>query len=288
MKISVCSDLHLEFGDLEIHNTDNTDVLVLAGDVCVIKDLEALVNDADAIGFVKYRSQRYHDFFKQVCSRWKQVIYIMGNHEHYHSDIATTIVTVRERLGYLTNLHVLERESIVIDDIRFICGTLWTDMNENNQETFKLVREYMSDFRVIKDSRAPVHFRDESGVYKTRTGKFTPQASVKEHNAMLDLIDFQATNSYQNIVIIGHHAPSKKSTHPRYQEQTIINGAYSSDLEEFIQKYPRIKLWVHGHTHDSFDYQVAQCRVVCNPRGYVGHETRTAGYKPKTVEVSNL
>jgi hypothetical protein len=27
-------------------------------------------------------------------------------------------------------------------------------------------------------------------------------------------------------------------------------------------------LWVHGHTHDSFDYVVNGTRVVCNPRGY--------------------
>ena len=286
MKISVCSDLHLEFGDLEIHNTDNTDVLVLAGDVCVIKDLEALTNVVE--GYVKYRSQRYHEFFQQVCKRWKQVIYIMGNHEHYHSDFPTTIVRARERLGYLTNLNILERQSIIVEDVKFLCGTLWTDMNEGDQETFDLVRDYMSDFRVIKNSSAGVTFRDQSGVFQTRTGKFTPEYSVHEHNAMLDLIEEHASESFRNIVVVGHHAPSKKSTHPRYHDQKIINGAYSSDLEEFIQKYPKIKLWIHGHTHDSFDYEVAQCRVVCNPRGYVGHETRTAGYKPQTVEVSNL
>jgi hypothetical protein len=28
-------------------------------------------------------------------------------------------------------------------------------------------------------------------------------------------------------------------------------------------------LGAHGHTHDSFDYQVGNCRVVCNLRGYV-------------------
>lgn len=28
-------------------------------------------------------------------------------------------------------------------------------------------------------------------------------------------------------------------------------------------------LWVHGHMHDSFDYQVDGCRVVCNPRRYM-------------------
>jgi hypothetical protein len=30
----------------------------------------------------------------------------------------------------------------------------------------------------------------------------------------------------------------------------------------------RVRLWVHGHTHDSFDYTIKGTRVVCNPRGY--------------------
>jgi hypothetical protein len=29
-----------------------------------------------------------------------------------------------------------------------------------------------------------------------------------------------------------------------------------------------IKFWFHGHMHDSIDYQVGECRVLCNPRGY--------------------
>jgi predicted phosphodiesterase len=287
MKISVCSDLHLEFGELEIHNTDNTDVLVLAGDICVISDLMQL-NDADLPGFASFRSQRYHDFFQHVCREWKHVIYIMGNHEHYHGDFATTIATARERLGYLTNLNILERQSILIEDVRFICGTLWTDMNQGNVETIEQVRGFMNDFRVIRDSRAPVHFRDESGTFKTRAGKFTPEASVVEHKAMLDLIKQQAADSYQNIVVVGHHAPTKSSTHPRYKDETRVNGAYSSDLTNIILDNPRIKAWIHGHTHDEFDYMIDSCRVVCNPRGYVGHEERAEGYQPKTLEVSNL
>jgi predicted phosphodiesterase len=286
MKISVCSDLHLEFGELEIHNTDNTDVLVLAGDICVIQDLLAKSDSGE--GYIKYRSERYHEFFQRACQEWKHVIYIMGNHEHYHGDFATTIATARERLGYLTNLFILEKESVIIEDVRFICGTLWTDMNKSNVVALSLIRDYMNDFRVIKNSSAPVHFKDESGTFRTRAGKFTPEHSVVEHKAMLDLISEQAKQSYQNIVVVGHHAPSKKSTHTRYENQSVINGAYSSDLEAFIESYPRIKAWIHGHTHDAFDYMVGGCRVVCNPRGYVGHEERADGYKPQTIEVSNL
>ena len=29
-----------------------------------------------------------------------------------------------------------------------------------------------------------------------------------------------------------------------------------------------MSLWVHGHTHHSFDYRAGATRIVANPRGY--------------------
>jgi hypothetical protein len=76
----------------------------------------------------------------------------------------------------------------------------------------------------------------------------------------------------EKFVVVGHHAPTKLSTHERYIGQYLMNGGYSSDLSEFIMDHPQIKLWTHGHTHDPFDYVVGETRVVCNPRGYAGHD----------------
>ena len=46
-----------------------------------------------------------------------------------------------------------------------------------------------------------------------------------------------------------------------------MNGAFVSDLSEVIERREP-DLWVHGHVHDSFDYQVGRTRVVSNPKGY--------------------
>ena len=35
MKIALASDVHLEFGTTSFNNTDNADVLILSGDICV-------------------------------------------------------------------------------------------------------------------------------------------------------------------------------------------------------------------------------------------------------------
>jgi Icc-related predicted phosphoesterase len=67
-------------------------------------------------------------------------------------------------------------------------------------------------------------------------------------------------------VVITHHAPSPSSVHPRFAGSPI-NAAFVADVERLMGA-DRVQLWVHGHTHDSFDYRVAGTRVVCNPRGY--------------------
>jgi len=89
----------------------------------------------------------------------------------------------------------------------------------------------------------------------------------------------------QKFVVVGHHAPTKLSTHPRYADELIMNGGYSSDLSEFILDHPQIKLWTHGHTHEEFDYLIGTTRIVCNPRGYINYEDRADNFKLKFVEV---
>ena len=67
-------------------------------------------------------------------------------------------------------------------------------------------------------------------------------------------------------VVITHHAPSRKSIHPRF-ERSLVNPCFVSDAERLLDG-TRAGLWIHGHTHDSFDYVVNGTRVLCNPRGY--------------------
>jgi Icc-related predicted phosphoesterase len=89
----------------------------------------------------------------------------------------------------------------------------------------------------------------------------------------------------QKFVVVGHHAPSKLSTHARYRHDTLMNGAYSTSLDEYIIDHPQIKLWTHGHTHEDFDYMLGSTRIVCNPRGYINHEERADRFELKTVEI---
>jgi len=283
MKIQLASDVHLEFGSISFDN-HGADVLVLSGDICVAADLIA-VDDSGVLDRFN-RSSTIHTFFQECCARFKHVIYIMGNHEHYHGDFATTFNILKERLGYLVNLHILEKESVIIDDVTFVCGTLWTNMNKEDPMTLAHVRGVMNDYRVINDSREPVHYKDVDGKFHTRTGKFSAMGSVVEHKEMLAFIKKTVDkNPTGKFVVVGHHSPSKLSTKPMYEREVIMNGAYSSDLSEFILDHPQIKLWTHGHTHHSFDYMIGSTRIVCNPRGYDGYEDDTGFDITKILEV---
>ena len=284
MKIAVCSDLHLEFDTLTLENTENAQVLILGGDICVANDIN-VKDDYDIMDRFG-RSATIHKFFQECCDRFPYVVYVMGNHEHYHGDYANTLANLRSRLGYLRNLHVLDKETLVVDDVTFIGGTLWTDMNQEDSTTMSHIKGIMNDFRRVKNSNREVNYKDHEGKFHTRAATFCPEDTVADHKLMMAYIAEIILGKWnQKFVVVGHHAPSRASTHPRYAHQELINGAYSSNLDEFIINHPQIKLWTHGHTHDDFDYLIGSTRVVCNPRGYADYEDRADTFQLKFVEV---
>jgi predicted phosphodiesterase len=299
MKIALASDVHLEFGHLDLPNTDNADVLILSGDICV----------ASKFG------PNYDRFFQQCSKEFKNVMYVMGNHEHYDGDFAKSGEILRNALSRYNNIHFLEKTCVKIDDVTFIGGTLWTDMNKEDPTTMFHVQRRMNDFQIVRNSNRMVtrtvpiyeenplytedgknggkYVTDERGFYK-EVGKkkkqdastLCPEDVVPEHKAMVEYIRTVIENKFdEKFVVVGHHAPSRQSTHPRYQHDTLMNGAYSSSLDEFILDHPQIKLWTHGHTHEDFDYMVGTTRVFCNPRGYINYESKADKWTLKSVEI---
>ena len=308
MKVAICSDLHLEFGDLELKNTEGADVLVLSGDILVENDLDIYDRRQYEMGFMRGKSRLYHDFFERVCSEFPHVVYVAGNHESYHGDFATTYTGLKTKLARHENLHILDKETFEINDYVFIGSTLWTDMNRNDPLTLEYIRHSMNDFRIIENSnrksyrKVPLYKKDDEGNYvkdekgnliqdgmkmKEEVSIFSPLDAVDEHVKCLAYIQTVYENQppWKTVIVVGHHTPSTKSCHPRYAHDDLMNGGYHSDLSEFILDRPAIKLWTHGHTHEDFDYMIGECRVVCNPRGYIKYEPRADKFKLKVVEV---
>jgi len=277
MKIALVSDVHLEFGDLEFDNDQGADVLILGGDICVASDMTQR-DPYNTLG-EEYRSNRFHNFFQRCSERFPHVIFIVGNHEHYHGDFTKTVPHFKDVLGYLPNLHILEKETFVLDDVTFIGGTLWTDMNRRDIRTLHEISRMMNDFRCVSHS---AKLADQRGW----GGRFTTTDAADDHAAMVEYIRLMIEGRWdQKFVVVGHHAPSRLSTHPRWANEAIMNGGYSSQLDDFILDHPQIKLWTHGHTHEDFDYQIGSTRILCNPRGYVNYEERADSWQLVTVEV---
>ena len=176
----------------------------------------------------------------------------------------------------------------------FFGGSLWTDMNKEDPHTLFGIKGYMNDYRIIEDSNELVNFSTPiyqdgqmvSKEFHTRPAKFSPEKSVSEHKATLvALKEAIGSHPLKNWIVVGHHAPSKQSTKPQYEKDVMVNGAYSSDLSEFILDHPQIKLWTHGHTHHNFDYMIGSTRIVANPRGYVNYEDQANNFTLQFIGV---
>jgi Icc-related predicted phosphoesterase len=269
MKVNVISDLHLEFEDLVLPDGD---VLILSGDVCEAKHLKEGIYNPNYKAFDfedKKRPDRWNRFFEEECRKYRKVVYVVGNHEHYGFQFEKTVPHIKSNLP--DNVHLLDNDIVDIDDVRFVGGTLWTDMNKGDYLTLYHVQRMMNDYRQI------TMFNRVKSVYH----RLTPERTIEEHKKTLDyiktVVDEDNTKKY---VVVTHHAPSKSSIHPRYQKDVTMNGAYSSELSEFILDRPQIKMWTHGHTHDTFDYMIGSTRIVCNPRGYKYYEQRAEEFDP--------
>jgi predicted phosphodiesterase len=231
MRLNVLSDLHLSLGPLAIPQND-ADVVILAGDIARPKEAIAW-----ASGFSK------------------PVLYVPGNHEFYGGSIAGTVAELK-RLSAGSNIHVLDDNELVIEGVRFLGSTLWTDFmlfgeGEQRELAMHEAQRFMRDFSRIRVGESA----------------FTPEASAAlfvQHSAWL--AGRLAAPHAGPTVVVTHHAPSPRSIHPRFVD-SLMNPCFVSDAEHLIDGR-RARLWIHGHTHDSFDYFVNGTRVLCNARGY--------------------
>ena len=214
---------------------------------------------------------KYRNFLERASVQFKHVIMIAGNHEFYHGRWYKALDTMRHECNQFHNVYFLEDQVKEIDEVLFVGSTLWTDMNKNEWHTKYQVKQGMSDFKIIKN--------DQNGYRNLH-----PDDVIVRHSKSLEFIKNTIVNTSKKIVVVTHHAPSDMSVADCYKGDILMNGAYRSNLEDFIMD-SNINLWCHGHTHFSFDYMLGNTRVVCNPRGYVGHEPIAEGYKFKYLDI---
>ena len=268
MKISLTSDVHLEFGPATIENKEAADVLILAGDVLVASDFQEKAYDRE---FYLKKIRDYDKFIESCCSEFNNVIMICGNHEHYSGNIDKSVKIIRDRYSNLFNFTLLDNEKTEIDGVVFLGGTCWTNMNKNDPMTKIRVRQSMNDFQLIHKTNGDT--------------LFNPDDAVLRYEKYVSFL-FQELDEEKPNVVISHHPPSKEFVHPKYRYDPEMNGAYCNDLDGFIIDHEKeIAAWVCGHVHHAHTEVIGDVPVYCNPRGYFGVEHDSTEIRLLTFEV---
>lgn len=240
VRFLVLSDLHIDsyarrgFPVGQIPEVD-CDAIIVAGDTA---------NNTVGVEWLIVEAERLQ----------KPLFVITGNHDYFGADIAAQDAILR-RLTAGTQVTFLQCDAVDIAGVRLLGTTLWTDYTYNAQpDTLAMAAHTMRDYReIIAYGRA-----------------FTPADSVALHlqqRAWLkDALQKAAAEGVPSVAIT-HHSVSPRSVSEQYKD-FASNAGFVTDLSAWMTADFAPKLWVHGHTHEAFDYQQGRTRVVVNPRGY--------------------
>jgi 3',5'-cyclic AMP phosphodiesterase CpdA len=241
-RIRILSDLHLELSAWTPPSVQ-ADVVVLAGDIDVgVRGLE-------------WARRHFHD---------TPVVYVPGNHEFYGARFHEVLDVLHESARSL-GIHLLDRDEVVLDGTRFLGTTLWAGFELYGSDAEDVARAMRDAKHLARDYRS-IRFGPQ--------GKFHPEHARELHRGQVKwLEDRLAEPGAGATVVVTHHLPHPRSIHPKYEGHRL-NPGFASDLSRLLR--PPVRLWVHGHTHESLDYNVGDIRVMCNPRGYIPMQPNVA------------
>lgn len=240
MLVRLISDMHLEFGKdweqaiVELPEDSET-VLVVAGDIDT--GLDAC------------------HFLQEVSSRFRHVVYVMGNHEFYGgNDLLRLPGQIREELEDFDKISLLEKDSVVIGNVRFVGTTCWTNIANEDPTIMMIIEQGMADYGQIKIDGQRIFAPDTIAEHK-KSVAFLETELEKEHDGPT--------------IVVTHHLPSFQSVHPMFHSRSAmaLNPGFYSNLEGLMHEF-KIDYWFHGHTHQTVEYDVNGCKVRMNPWGY--------------------
>lgn len=236
MRLLVLSDLHVEHAPFEPGAVD-ADVVVLAGDIH---------NGADALLWARATFPDH------------PIVQIAGNHEFYDREYDETLARLRE-VAQDTGIHFLENDAVVINDVRFLGCTLWTD--------YRVFEAPGRPKQIDAAAAMDANRRLIADYFAVRMGEraLTPEDTVALHARSRGWLEYELARPFDGpTVVVTHHLPSWRSVNPAFA-RWVTNAGFASDLDRLVE---RADWWIHGHTHCSFHYAAGRAQVACNPRGY--------------------
>lgn len=251
MKLWIWSDLHDELGgSVRLPDRPDADAILIAGDL----------GHARRIGDIAKYYIDYYDL---------PIIFVAGNHEFYRQETMAKAIADIEYAeqrsineGWKQRFHFLNRDTLVIGDTRFIGATLWVDgaLGAVSQEDrIWRLREAVSalnDFRVIKTAKDKV---------------FRPADMIDLFRKDSAYIREQLQQPFDGkTIVLTHHMPHPDCTPDMYKKNkhSYLFASSEKPFGELLHSEHAPDLWVCGHTHEAFDIEIGNSRVVCNPHGY--------------------
>lgn len=240
MKIFLASDLHVEFHENFPLPKSPVDLVVLAGDIHA--GIEALD--------VAEKYQKHCDV---------PVIIICGNHEFYKTEYKKQLAAFRSQAAKLDNVHFLEKDTVIINGIRFLGCTLWTNFalygDKPKAVSQSHAQQYIADFRTIRFDKRWLTTKQVIELFDNSYQWLEQQLAVP--------FDGQT-------IVVTHFLAHRAGIHPMYEQRGFdyLTPYFTSDCSDLIQRFP-ITAWLHGHTHFSTDMVVENgTRLISNQRGY--------------------
>jgi predicted phosphohydrolase len=243
MRLKVLSDLHLDFFLSQSHKQIN-------GNPIKQNDLKELIRSiteekVDVLIVAGDLCQFNHlspllPYIKELTTCADTTIFVPGNHEYYKS----TFVEVEKMLKENNNLFIVLNDDVIeLNGYKFIGSTLWF----KDTPQARVCTKELADFIEIQETR-----------------DFLFSLGDKCMNFLREAVS-------KDSIVITHHMPCSLSVADRYKFDSAT-AFFLHDCERIIV-CEEPKLWVHGHTHDHFDYMVGNTRVACNPKGYPSEAT---------------
>lgn len=277
MRLQLFSDLHLErYPHFVPAIRDDTDVVILAGDIGSYQSGSRLLDDDFGLG-------RFSPL-RPGATR-ARVLYIPGNHEFdglEYDEAYTRLQATCARLG----IEWLDGETVAIGNVRFIGTTLWSDFDALAVQEQDLTKQLQ---RREKAFRAANYYLSKNTTL--RNGEKVLAEGIRAMS--LDCQDWLrgalAAPFEGRTVVVTHFAPSLQSADPRYG-LTPGTAGFCNAMDAL---FPSADIWIHGHLHCANDYLVSgvdagrpwSCRVVANPLGYLSKGEQEAFRPDLVIEV---
>jgi predicted phosphodiesterase len=277
MRIQLFSDLHLERDpDFQPLVHAGTDIVVLAGDIGSYQARSRLPDED--FGLARFSPLR-------EGAPSAKVLFVPGNHEFdgiEHDDAYDRLRRVCDYLGIVW----LDREVLVIDGVRFVGTTLWSDFDALAGSEQDLAKQLQARNKAF---RAANYYLSKNTTFR----KGEPVLAEAQREMSLDcqawLREALAVPFDGPTVAVTHYAPSLRSADPRYGI-TPGTAGFCNAMDDLI---PYADLWIHGHLHCPNDYLVEgevdgrarTCRVVANPLGYASKGEQAAFRPDLLIEV---